>query len=193
MDIFQGISLSPLPSFTNGSSFSNGGGACYKNQEDENVEPGFFPRLHSRSPIIVRQDSNERELTFDDDSSDDEGFESFEDYDSYKQRKILKMGRKIQRMISKNYLHDRNVTMEWQTKLRSLIVDFVKMYLHDYHADMYHHITSILLDCKGMTKQFGYTEEKEFILRGLKMIQEKSLSEGIPAGGGGGPDYWTSE
>jgi hypothetical protein len=141
------------------------------------------------NPVIVEQEDESSESS----EYESHELESFEDYDNYKKKRIVNTGRKIQKMLSKKYLHNKNITMEWQSTLRSLIVEFVKMYLHDYHEDMYHHITAILLDCKGMAKKFGYTEEKEFILRGLKMIQEKSLSEGIPAGGGGGPDYWTRD
>ncbi len=202
MDIFENIKLPSLPplSLINSNECTTGG-AIYKDPDDEIVHLEFIPPSISRIPIIVKQeehqsseeskDKSEEDPISDDDSSDDEGFESFEDYDSYKQRKILKTGRKIQKMLSKNYLHNKKITMEWQRNLRSLLVEFVKMYLNDYHTDMYHHITAILLDCKAMAKQFGYTEEKEFILKGLKLIQEKSLSEGIPAGAGGGPDYWT--
>jgi hypothetical protein len=187
MDIFQSVQLPPLPPFDSIPPFnsiqkadtSTSGGGGYKQSEDE---------VYTN----VKQETQEDAYS---ESSEDDISEigSFKDYDSYKQRKIIKLGQKIQKMLSKHYRYERTITMEWQSNIRSLIVEFVKMYLHDYHTDMYHHITAILLDCKVMAKQFGYNEEKEFILKGLKMIQEKSLSEGIPAGAGGGPDYWTRD
>jgi hypothetical protein len=64
------------------------------------------------------------------------------------------------------------------------------MFLNDYHTDMYNYIVAILLDCKAMAKDFGYNEEKNMIQKGLKMIQTKALTEGLTAGGAGGPNYW---
>jgi hypothetical protein len=189
MNSFQNIVLPPLPPFNSMQDLNtstSGGGGC------KDPEEMTLPRFITMNSLIPRQEEREEESS---ESSEDESIElkdldSFEEYDNYKRKRIVHIGRKIQKMLSKQYLHNKSVTMEWQRNIRSLIVEFVKMYLHDYHTDMYHHITAILLDCKAMAKYFGYKEEKEFILRGLKMIQEKSLSENIPAGGGGGPDYW---
>ena len=126
------------------------------------------------------------------DSGHDEfSIQDFETYNEYKMYKVDKTGKQLQELIYSNHCKGKDLDFDQQIKIREVCIEFVKMFLNDYCPEMYNHIVTILLDCKAMAKDFGYDDQKELILKGLKMIQTKALAEGLVAGGAGGPDYWT--
>lgn len=122
---------------------------------------------------------------------DEFSIQDFETYNEYKMHKVDKTGKQLQELIYRNHCKGKDLDFDQQIKIREVCIEFVKMFLNDYCPDMYNHIVAILLDCKAMAKDFGYNDQKEFILKGLKMIQVKALAEGLDAAGAGGPDYWT--
>lgn len=177
---FKGImlpSLPALPSIFKDVNSNNNSNDCSNELEEDNLSPVFENK--------TKEDSSS-----DDESIINKRFIDFENYEDYKRYNVIKTGENLQRLIYTNYCKGKELTSKKQNKIRSECVAFVSMFINDYHPDMYNYIVSILLDCKAMAKDFGYQEEKELILKGLKMIQHKALTSDIPAGGAGGPEYW---
>jgi hypothetical protein len=105
--------------------------------------------------------------------------------------KVETLGKALQKKIMKGCIKGVETTssMGWQTKVKQMMIKFVRMFLYDYHPDSYSYIRAILLDCKGIIEDYNLDEQKEFLTKGLKLIKEKSLKENIPFCGAGGFEY----
>jgi hypothetical protein len=152
--------------------------ACVLSQDSLCVFPGLglTNSEHNDNNSIVSDDSISV-------SSDD-------DLDE-RPAKVVALGKALQKKILKGCIHDddKPVSMAWKSKVKQMMIKFVRMFLYDYSEADYAYIRAILLDCKGILEDFDLDEEKEFLLKGLKLIKEKCLEEDIPFCGAGGFEY----
>jgi hypothetical protein len=180
--------LPPLPSIFN--DLSSIESKSIKFSESDSCSAGFkdssesircisFPNLEIKDLVPSTQESDSEDFT---------ELDSIESIDDYRANNVIKTGKILQKLIYDFRGKEMNITQHMKIKNKS--IEFVKMFLNDYHSDMYHHIVAVLLDCKAMAKDFGFTEEKEIIEKGLNMIKIKAINEGIPACGAGGSNYW---
>jgi len=123
--------------------------------------------------------------------SDDNISVSSDDDIDERPAKVVALGKALQKKILKGCIGGENVTssMIWQQKIKKMMIDFVRMFLYDYDCNSYFYIRGVLLDCKGMIEDHDLEEQKEFLLKGLKLIKEKSIQEDIPFCGAGGFEY----
>jgi hypothetical protein len=192
MDSFKGFflpTLPPLPSiFEESLEIKESFKPSLRNENTNDciasVSSNNFSSIESMFTKIHKEDS-------DSDDSDSTESINYTNLDEYKINKVIKTGQKLQKLIYINHCKGRTMKPKHQCKIKETFTEFLRMFLNDYHTDMYNYIVSILLDCKAMAKDFGYHEEKELIAKGLKMIQTKALIEKLPSGGAGGSSYWT--
>lgn len=196
MDSFKGFflpTLPPLPSiFEESLETKESFKPSLKNENTndciDSIPSNNFSSIEHIIAKINKEDSDSDSESEHEDSNE---VVNYTNLDEYKMNKVIKTGQKLQKLIYINYCKGVDMRTKHQCKIKETFTEFLKMFLNDYHTDMYNYIVSILLDCKAMAKDFGYQEEKELIAKGLKMIQTKALIEKLPSGGAGGPFYWT--
>ncbi len=121
-------------------------------------------------------------------ASDDSISVSSDDDMDDRMEKVMALGKALQMKILKGCVKGVETTssMVWQMKVKQMMIKFVRMFLYDYDPNSYSYIRAILLDCKGIIEDYNLDEQKEFIMKGLKLIKEKSLQEDISFCGAGG-------
>ena len=133
--------------------------------------------------ISIRNDVSDDSVVSDDSIS----VSSDDDMDD-RPGKVEALGKALQKKILEGCVKGVEATssMGWQMKVKQMMIKFVRMFLYDYHPNSYSYIRAILLDCKGIIENYNLDEQKEFLMKGLKLIKEKSLKEDIPFCGAGG-------
>lgn len=121
-------------------------------------------------------------------ASDDSISVSSDDDMDERPTKVTALGKALQKTILKGCIKGEETTSTntWKSKVKQMMIKFVRMFLYDYSKNDYSYIRAILIDCKGLIEDHDLDDEKEFLLKGLKLIKEKCINEDIPFCGAGG-------
>ncbi len=162
--------------------------ACASKLKDLNSIPGLSSVMGLE---IQNLDSDKISLAKHDNCSvvsDDSISVSSDDDMEDRPGKVEALGKALQKKILKGCFDSQNggTNTRWEMKVKQMMIKFVRMFLYDYHPDSYFYIRAILLDCKGIIEDYNLDEQKEFLMKGLKLIKEKCSNEDIPFCGAGG-------